>query len=82
MQDNPMECFTRYVSNNHGIVDIVEMVPISYHLLSFLQAVWVDSICEFANIQYSRTPRKRTPPGPNYAVRLREVSAYERSCIQ
>ena len=51
MQDNPMECFTRYVSNNHGIVDIVEMVPISYHLLSFLQAVWVDSICEFANIQ-------------------------------
>ena len=51
MQDNPMECFSRYVSNNHGIVDIVEMVPISYHLLSFLQAVWVDSICEFANNQ-------------------------------
>ena len=30
LQDNPMECFTLYVSNNHGIVDIVEMVPISY----------------------------------------------------
>ena len=38
------------VSNNHGIVDIATYQL--HHLLSFLQAVWVDSICaEFANIQ-------------------------------
>ena len=49
MQDNPMECFTLSVSNNHGIMDIATYQL--HHLLSFLQAVW-DSICaEFANIQ-------------------------------